>query len=348
MTNPKIPSLDGLRALSIMLVLMSHTLKAQAMGKSQFEGIRSYATVGVIMFFVISGFLITSLLLNEKNRRERIDIRRFYMRRILRIIPVCFLYIVLVFILNKPLLLVVENSAFVPAFCFMVNFFSVPVVLGHLWSLSIEEQFYLFWPWIMRLPLSRIIMVTLMIIAYGPLVRVIHYFNPSLETMTLMPFFKYADCLMIGCLLAISRQTWPAFWDLSLLSNRFLKLSAVALILFMPFIDRIKGFHVGYLTTPFENTIIAASAAYLIASSITIKDNNTYKFLNHPLMVYIGVLSYSIYIWQQFFLLSPSPYWPAWAGIFPINIALVLIASMVSYHCWEKAFLKLKSRFGVV
>ena len=88
MTNPKIPSLDGLRALSIMLVLMSHTLKAQAMGKSQFEGIRSYATVGVIMFFVISGFLITSLLLNEKNRRERIDIRRFYMRRILRIIPV--------------------------------------------------------------------------------------------------------------------------------------------------------------------------------------------------------------------------------------------------------------------
>jgi peptidoglycan/LPS O-acetylase OafA/YrhL len=345
MTDQKIPSLDGLRAVSILLVLIGHTLKGDPMWSSQYEGIRIYASVGVTMFFVISGFLITTLLLKEKASNACVDIRKFYIRRVLRIIPVNFLYIIAVFLLNRPLGLGVETSAFWPAFTYTVNFAAVPVILGHLWSLSVEEQFYLFWPLIMRFPLSQIIIVTLAIIVYGPVVRVINYFFPTFEVVTLMPFFKYADSLMIGCLLAISKQVWPHCWVPSLLRNRIVKAGAVVLILFIPFLDRIKGHHVGYLTTPFGRTIISFSIAYLIASAITIKDNNTYKLLNHPVMVYIGTLSYSIYIWQQFFLLSQAAYWPVWARFFPVNVMLVIVVSMASYYWWEKRFLSLKENF---
>lgn len=345
MTDQKIPSLDGLRAVSILLVLIGHTLKADPIWSSQYEGIRIYASVGVTMFFVISGFLITTLLLKEKALNGNVGIRKFYMRRVLRILPVSFLFITVVFLLNRPLGLGVETGAFWSAFTYTVNFAAVPVILGHLWSLSVEEQFYLFWPLIMRFPLSKIIIVTLIIIVYGPVVRIMNYFFPALEFVTLKPFFKYADSLMIGCLLAISKQVWPHIWDPSLLRNRFVKAGAVSLILFIPFLDRIKGHHVGYLTTPFGRTIISFSAAYLIASAITIKDNNTYKLLNHPVMVYIGMLSYSIYIWQQFFLLSQATYWPVWARLFPINVLLVLMVSMASYYWWEKRFLRLKDNF---
>ena len=108
---------------------------------------------------------------------------------------------------------------------------------------------------------------------------------------------------MIGCLLAISKQVWPHVTESFAVRESSFKSRGGCLILFIPFLDRIKGHHVGYLTTPFGRTIISFSVAYLIASVITVKGNNTYKLLNHPVMVYIGMLSYSIYIWQQFFLL---------------------------------------------
>jgi len=347
MVNQRIPSLDGLRAVSILLVVMGHTTNHCSLLSASTDFIHDYAYVGVVIFFVISGFLITTLLLKEKVSNSCIDVRKFYMRRVLRIIPVSFLYITVVFLLNIFLSLGIETSAFWCALTYTVNFFDVPKLLGHLWSLSVEEQFYLFWPLIMRLPFRKIVFIALAIVLYAPMSRVINYIFPVLKFATLHPFFKNADSLMIGCLLAMSREAWPNFWRPSFLKARFVRLGAVALILFIPFLDSIKGHHVGYLTTPFGATIISLSAAYLIASAITVKDNNTYKVLNHPVMVYIGILSYSIYIWQQLFIFMPSTHWPYWAGVFPINVVLLFLVSMASYYLWEKKFLGLKEIFKV-
>lgn len=346
MTTHKIPSLDGLRAISILLVVTSHVLRSDPVWKLKYEVIRDYGTTGVTIFFVISGFLITTLLLNEKFAGNgQINIQKFYIRRALRIIPVSFLYIAVIFLLNKFLALGIGTGAFLCALSYTANFFMLPGILGHLWSLSVEEQFYLCWPWLMRLNLRHIIAAAAIIIIYAPLVRVINYFFPSLEIITLKPFFKHADALMIGCLLSISQYAWPHLWHSSLVRSRQIKAAAIFLICLMPLIDNIKGIHVGCLTTPFATTITSLSIACVIANAITVRDSLTFRSLNHPVMIYIGTLSYSIYIWQQFFLVPGITYLPGWAQTFPVNILLIALTSMASYHLWERSFLNLKEKF---
>ena len=341
----RVPSLDGLRAISILLVIFAHiayfSLRVPLTLKTLLETF-CFGKMGVLIFFVISGFLITTLLLKEKSSvTSDIDIRKFYIRRALRILPVNYLYILVIFLINQPFHLGIKNPFFIPALTYTTNFIILPAfVLGHLWSLSIEEQFYLFWTWAMRLPIKKIVSAALIIICITPFINVINYFNKPLGVFLLEPFLNYAPCLMIGCLLSISKFMRPDLWKLPILQNGALRLLSIFITWLMFYFA--QNAILGFITLPFGNIIASLGAAFFIASSIVSKNTLTYKILNHPIMVYIGVLSYSLYIWQQLFVAAEPMYW--WPH-FPLNLLLIFVAAMLSYHLWEKMFLRMKDKF---
>jgi len=141
----RIPSLDGVRAISITLVVMCHLANWKHISLP-FPTI--YGSLGVRIFFVLSGFLITKLLLREHERTETISLRDFYIRRAYRIFPAAAVYLLVITIIYWHQLRWYSIAA---SALYVMNMQSYPPwMLGHLWSLSIEEQFYLLWPFALK------------------------------------------------------------------------------------------------------------------------------------------------------------------------------------------------------
>jgi len=139
--DKRIPSLDGVRAVSITMVILGHLVKWKHIS---LQVLGSYGTLGVFIFFVLSGYLITNLLLREYERNSAIDLTDFYTRRAFRILPAAFVYMTVVVVLYWHEMRWFHIAA---AVLYVANMdISRPWVFGHLWSLSIEEQFYLLWP----------------------------------------------------------------------------------------------------------------------------------------------------------------------------------------------------------
>ncbi len=343
-----IPSLDGLRAVSILLVVLSHIRFSNGTPKFLSDGLALLPSgdIGVTIFFVISGFLITSLMLQEGDLHGNIDVTKFYIRRILRILPVNYLYIFIVFLANGLERLDIQPVNYWQALTYTVNFsLTGSWMLGHLWSLAVEEQFYLFWPWIMKLSKKMITRTALFIILFAPIVRVAAHFYPQYRLILLAPFLGFADSLMIGSLLAVSRGAYPGVWNSSWLKNGALLPLAITTIWATQLMSHIS--HCGFFTLPFGRTLISISAACILARTITVKQGFVFSLLNTSVMKYFGTLSYSLYIWQEFFLCPAEfPFAGAWWRWFPVNVLLALIAAALSYHFWEKRFLKLKARFS--
>ncbi|EPB6566142.1 acyltransferase family protein, partial [Pseudomonas aeruginosa] len=146
----KIKGLDGLRAISVLFVIMSHAEAWQALGITS-GAVRSAlsAQTGVNIFFVLSGFLITYLLIKEKEATGKIDIISFIKRRALRIFPLYYLAIFFLMYMNYTGRANIPNCSFVYALTYTINFYPKECAysaMSHFWSLSVEEHFYLFWP----------------------------------------------------------------------------------------------------------------------------------------------------------------------------------------------------------
>jgi peptidoglycan/LPS O-acetylase OafA/YrhL len=143
MKRTRIPSLDGVRAISILLVIAGHWTETHTTGvKADIAG--AFANLGVRIFFVLSGYLITRLLLEEQATTGEISLRQFYLRRARRILPASLFFMLTVFIWYHRELRWQHALA---ALLYVTNFDpGHPWFLGHLWSLSVEEQFYFLWP----------------------------------------------------------------------------------------------------------------------------------------------------------------------------------------------------------
>jgi peptidoglycan/LPS O-acetylase OafA/YrhL len=144
----RIPSLDGCRAISVFLVLFGHACETKNLDFSRYlPRLGQVATLGVTVFFVISGYLITSLLLEEERRHGRISLSMFYLRRAFRIWPVAYAYIAVVAALQAAGALTLPRYNLLYAATFTMNLAPQGSWwLGHLWSLAVEEQFYFVWP----------------------------------------------------------------------------------------------------------------------------------------------------------------------------------------------------------
>lgn len=209
---PFMPQLDGLRAFAVLFVLIQHFAPASNLLREARLG-----NFGVRLFFVLSGFLITGILLKCREYRERGSrplflLRQFYARRFLRILPAYYLLLLLLVLLgvtHTP-----GKSALPWVFLFLTNFYVGfhpglhPYYFDHLWSLAVEEHFYLVWPWIVLFtPRRWLAAACWVMIALGPLSRILLILAvPHNEPWRSLTFFS-VDPLGAGALLAM--VVWP-------------------------------------------------------------------------------------------------------------------------------------------
>ncbi len=337
------PQLDGWRGISIILVLIGHILAYAIYLPAPLDTMDEFASLGVLCFFILSGFLITGLLLNEKTLTGTISLTRFYCRRALRIIPAYYFMIAVIAILASAKIVTdVSWHTIVICLLFLRDIGGRGVTLGHTWSLALEEQFYLIWPFVLgKLPVKyrTLIVLSLCIIlaAWRFIAIRMAIWQPGNNCR---PDFRF-DCILLGCLLALLRQEnkylllqvskaikWPA-------------LLAIILSLWTLFASKIPGYLPIYLTGQLW------LAALLFCHLVVQEDSQFAKALSHPILVWFGRLSYSLYLWQQLFIVTKSPIWGI-MRIFPFDLLCTLIVSCLSYYLIERPFLRLKAKFAQV
>jgi peptidoglycan/LPS O-acetylase OafA/YrhL len=339
--SPRIQSLDGWRALSILLVLIGHEIKSGgAFGFSANRKTLDYFAwhfYGVQVFFVISGFIITHLLLKEQKETGTINFGGFYLRRFYRIIPALSLYLACLFLLS--LFFHAETigpAAWFKSFFFLGNFSfgGSPWSTLHLWSLSVEEQYYLFWPLVFFYKLSRRL-VPLIFICLGPVFRVIDYRYPG--SIGEFSFFTRADSIFIGSLFAIYRDH-PVFIKWLKFSRPVLIIAAFSLIA-----GKLALPYTGILTVPFSYTLFSVAIVILINKSFS-QGTILFRILNTRFFIWIGGISYSLYLWQELFY-PGSVLGNMLPTMFPVNFILAFLFAWLSTRFIEKPILAWRRRF---
>jgi peptidoglycan/LPS O-acetylase OafA/YrhL len=337
----RIPSLDGLRGISISLVLLGHingTRNAPDLGFMHAVG--DAANMGVRVFFVISGLLITSLLIEEAQRSGRISLPMFYLRRTFRIFPAYYALLLVVWIGAALGKLELKDGDLLHAVTYTTNFhYDRAWYLGHTWSLAVEEQFYLLWPAaIVVAGLARAPFIAAGVLVVSPVCRaLIMRYVPSWRVGVGESFPTIADSLAIGCLLAFVRdRLWadPRYRRALAWGGAPLALLAVILVL-----NRLQSVLAFSLTVgeSLENLAIAL----LVERSIRTPGDLTGRLLNSRGLVWIGLLSYSIYLWQQLLLNRNSD---AWYNAFPVNAILVAPVAVASYYLIEMPLIDVRRK----
>jgi peptidoglycan/LPS O-acetylase OafA/YrhL len=337
----RIPSLDGCRAISILLVVLAHLCETPA-----FQGFNPYARLmfhfgpfGVKVFFVISGFLITNLLLNEEGRNGRVSLKEFYIRRAFRIWPVAYAYLLVVALLAWQHVIFVAPHHFIYAGTFLMNHIGeANWFTGHFWSLAIEEQFYLVWPVIFLLTARRgRLICCLLILFLAPLLRTIAYlYEPAIYAEMELSLLFMGDAIAIGCLLALLSKEL----ENSRIVGRIIHLRCffVIPILSVVMYAALKLFPAFYFAGGQSIALLCIAAT--LWKVMHIRDT-AFRFLNTKLLVKIGVFSYSLYVWQQLFVNPTSP--PVLSRL-PLNLLLVCGVTTVSYFWIEVPFQRLRPR----
>lgn len=354
--SSQLPSLDGWRAVSIILVLGEHCTRAVGFPTAQIAVVRQIfdGNLGVRFFFVISGFLITWLMVGEHDRNGRVSLRRFYARRALRILPVhlAFLGVLAIICLLTPF----KQSAVVWAgnLTFTTNYVNTPQPSGHLWSLAVEEQFYLVWPSVFLLfgaadKLRSVLIALAAGVVIAPLWRFLAYehFYPSWLSVCFAfdSFFNYSDSLAVGCACAILLAR-KRDWLQRCLQTRPRLVTVLALLLIIiPKLPFPAPLIVKFMSG-FGNDMQAAGFAVLLLKSVLSPQAGLFRVLNWPWVRRIGVLSYSIYIWQQIFCADPRVFGlgPVWWMTYPGWLVPVFLVACVSYYGLERPLVKLRSR----
>ena len=334
----RIPSLDGLRAVSIALVIVGHS--ADSLNAPRFLSLFSHlGNFGVRCFFIISGFLITTLLLKEREKTGSISMRGFYIRRALRIFPPSLTYIGVIAACYALGWITLKSGDLAHALTYTMNYRYNPAHwFRHLWSLSVEEQFYLLWPGLLWLAGTRRGMkVAWGVVIADPVIRAVMWFLFHASDSALTKHFEaVADTLAAGCLLSMNFNRIGAIhWYRRFQLSRFFWIVALGLVL---------GGNGLYAVNPASFYILGQSIANLgtvLCIDWTIRNfgRGVGRLLNWSPIVYIGALSYSLYLWQNAFL---NPDWYAWPARLPTNLLLASCMAIASYYLVEQPFLRLK------
>jgi peptidoglycan/LPS O-acetylase OafA/YrhL len=347
----KYPSLNGLRAISIFLVLNLHLGLKNNIFQS-FYGIKwaepfvffiQDGALGVNIFFVISGFLITSLLLKEESNSGTISLSKFYIRRVLRIFPAYYFLLLVYFILQLFNIIYISNSSWLTSLTYTKYLNGrLDWYTAHFWSLSLEELFYFFWPFIFLSGIKTRKTVAFAVVLLIPFLRIfIHKYTVAIEDQ--LNIFTKIDSIALGCLFALYKDTiinrLSKYWSLAFYS------SALVLLFLRYLPDSADKINLGFIFVPLglsDGSLANLAVAIIMMYSVFGPRGIWFKFLNLKFINYIGILSYSIYLWQQLFISSLG----YWVNNFPQNILCILAMSIFSYNVIEKPFLRLKTKFS--
>jgi peptidoglycan/LPS O-acetylase OafA/YrhL len=350
-----IKQLDSIRAIAVLLVIIWHWVpRTTVISKLHTGGL------GVDIFFVLSGFLITQILLDNRNKAENSQVPRktvlknFYVRRVLRIFPIYYLTILAIIILNHRLSLLATRSEIVSDLTYINNFYVYfrkmwPAASPHFWSLAVEEQFYLMWPLLMLFLPKKFLLAS---IAGFITIGVVSQLMVSDYQFGYVLTNTCFDCFGMGALLAymVVYKT-KGLSKFHKLASGFALIGLVVLAL---------DWHYN-LSIRFGRFIHAILSVWVISYIVIFKDRKTLliRLLSNKLIIGIGKVSYGIYLYHVLYLYLGYKFWGS--HIFPhltfvgsqylawifllVNFWILYFGAWLSWRLIEMPFLSLKKRF---
>lgn len=339
--------LDGLRAVAVALVLLGHVKLAFQL---QLGGIGDImlrvfnAHVGVQIFFVISGFIITLLLLREKDACGRINLKAFWRRRGFRILPALWLFLLALLLLQAFGMFSMTVQTWLGSLLFFRNHIGEGWFTGHLWSLGVEAQFYFLWPFfVVHLPIKMRYVVCM----GGILLAISFRFIAATLAMPELSFYTLPgnlDLLMLGAMGAVYVSTQGGQEKIRQANRLSAALSTKSAWLILVTVSLASTFLMSTRWSSwamiFEPMLIGALVTLLILHVHGSAQGVMRRILSYAPISLLGLWSYSLYLWQQLFL-APAAAWPvnSWMReyplIWPFGLAVVTLAS---YYLIERRF----------
>jgi len=343
-----LPTLDGWRAIAIAAVLLDHATLGFHRQAGWYPLLRTGAD-GVSLFFAISGFLICSRLLEEEQIFGSISLKGFYIRRACRIFPAAFAYLLVVALLAVGAVIIVTPVEWWSCVFFFRNYLPPEWIRAgwggytvHYWSLAVEEHFYLLWP--AMLAFSGRVRARYLAAGLAIMVAVWrswdfhhHWLNRFLPGL-LFPSRTDVrlDGLLLGCLAALllAEPGWRAWLERRFNAGVFWAL-AIAYVLFQVVLRE-------HTYTIWESMLLAA----VVAGTVLHPAGIVGRVLENPAMKWAGRLSYSLYLWQELFLIPGAKYPFSLLQRFPLNLGMVFLVAALSYELVERPLIRVGHRLA--
>lgn len=350
----QLKGLNGIRAIAAMAVVIFHIgVELKSFG-FEFTTRTDLGGFGVSMFFALSGFLITYLLLIEKKNFSGVNVKDFYIRRVLRIWPLYFFYLALAvlttYIYQRELL--PGSLAY-----YLLLGANIPYIFGtylplliHYWSLGVEEQFYLFWPWVIKKTkniLRFLIIFTVVFVVIKLGLRYLYAISEYKWPYQAWHITRF-DCMTIGATGAyfFYHKNKLFFRLVYSIPAQLVAWGVIVLLLFNKF----------HIISVLDSEFVAALTVVLIVNVSSNK--KTLINLDKPVFNFLGKISYGIYVyhmlvifytvhWLGFFIRQLDPI-PRYIFVFAFIPLVTFLVAYLSYEFFEKRFLRIKSRYARV
>lgn len=345
------PQLDSLRTFAVFFVLLEHWLY-----QAEWTKVFPLGMTGVTLFFVLSGFLITQILLKSrttaenKNENKFHSLRQFYIRRTLRIFPIYYLTIFVLYYFNTESI----RDKFLWFLFYASNIYFYEInnwsgSLSHLWTLAVEEQFYIIWPFIILfIPKKHLLKSIVSITILGPVFRTVLYLLGDRSEWALSFIFiltpSCMDCFGLGALIAYwSLTDDDPFLKRPILAYAFLIIN-IAVLVILSFAAE----------SPFSIFLYRFSIS-AICMMIISKASRGFKgiagsILENPFLRYLGKVSYGLYLYHNFIpMIYSSLGLPVMSNIyfnFVVQLMLLVILCTLSWYLIENPINNLKKKFS--
>ena len=337
LASARLPALDGLRAVAVFTVIVYH-----------FGFVVVPGDLGVNAFFVLSGFLITWLLLQEYGRTGQVELGKFYLRRTLRIAPAYYGFLLVVYVEEQLRGYHWDPALTLAGLLYVVNYYNAfnghpNTAIAHAWSLGVEQQFYLIWPLLLGLVIrkgtksiaSMIAIIVCVVVTWRSYAYI---FLGATTSYVYNAFETRLDCLAVGCMVAVCCEL-PQFrvfagavsqWSIS----PFITL----LVLLYSRIGGSESYHYSVGVT-----VDSILLAVLMVQLLVLSRRRTWSWIDHPVTVYLGRISYSLYLYHLLALgiayrLAPAPT----GARLVVSIGLCILIASLSYRLIEIPFLQWK------
>lgn len=343
----RIVGIDELRGVSILIVLLGHGSSTRD-SPALFAPLRNMGIVGVELFFAISGFVITLLLMREWQRDGGVSLQKFWARRALRILPPFFAASATIGLVSAFGVMQWWWGSFFGALTFTKN---LPLLggdwfFGHFWSLSVEEQFYLFWPllFVWLIGIHRIQLALGLLIVASPVFAVLCTHQLTV-LQNLLPYIPY---LATGALLAVMLEQGRG--ELFATYITLIRWRGIFLLLLITAAIACSYLRHNQLwadeTVPLDALLMPAAIFFILLESIG-QDGLVKRALDFAPLRGLGLISYSTYLWQQIFLGPPDVYASPWFwSQWPQNIVAAIGCGVVGYYGVERPSARLRARFA--